>query len=117
MKIYVCIFLVFIILILLLININKNNNKNNIYIILYYTDWCGYSKLFIKNIWSKLKLRYRENNIINLISIDCDKNKQQCKLIEGYPTLYLKKNNKMIEYTDKRTIQNIVKFIDSYQDF
>jgi len=78
----------------------------------YYTDWCGHSRNFLQQLEGGLKTKLENENIkINLV--DCEKNKDTCKQlqIEGFPTLLLHKDKKVIQYNGNRTDKDLLDFI------
>ena len=77
----------------------------------FYTSWCPHCKTAFP-IWNKLKEKY---NNINFIEVDCDEDTQTADKfkIEGYPTIKLVKNNKIIEYDAKPELETLIKFIQS----
>lgn len=93
-------------------NNNKLNNDKPC-LILYYTEWCGFSRQFLP-VWDDLEKDIKNTDInIDLIKIDCEKNKDKCinNNIRGYPTVVLEVNGKKIEYKSMRNVESIKKFI------
>ena len=91
------------------IKFSSPNNKNKL--ILYYADWCGYSKQF-KPIWDQFTKNTKLD--INTEIVNCDTNKDLCETvnIRGFPTIILhKKDGKKIEYSGNRTIEDLEKFV------
>ena len=70
---------------------------------IYYTNWCGYSNKLLGNL---LKFNIK-NNIAktkkhSLRLVECSKNKAcEGKGIDGFPTIILKNNQKVVGYTPK----------------
>ena len=97
---------------------NDNNNDNNNYnkLILFYTEWCGYSKQFMP-IWTQFKKLIKENRVnIKLVEVDCElmENKKIAKKfgVLGYPTIkFVTNNGKIIDYDKPRTLDELQKFI------
>ena len=89
--------------------LNKKNNYSKQPILkLYYTNWCGWSKKFLP-VWNQLdKLQQIR---IPMEKIDCEKNKEQCNGIPGFPYVVLEKNKERIEYKGNRTAKDIVNFV------
>ena len=75
---------------------------------LYYTNWCGWSKKFLP-VWNQLKTFKKLN--IPMEKIDCEKNKEQCNGIPGFPYVVLETRNKRIEYKGNRTARDIENFV------
>lgn len=82
-------------------------------IVLFYTNWCKYSKLFFP-IWNKFRDSCRGKKI-NLIKVNCEDKGKFCKKfgIQGYPTVMLFDNGTKKEYTGERSVEDLQKFITS----
>jgi thioredoxin-like negative regulator of GroEL len=78
----------------------------------YYTEWCGYSRQFLDKLNNGL-LDDLQNTGVNVKLVDCDKDKQTCADlgIQGFPTLLLHKNNKIIPYNGHREKNDILDFV------
>jgi len=89
--------------------LNKKDNYSSQPILkLYYTNWCGWSKKFLP-VWNQVdKLQQIR---IPMEKIDCEKNKEQCNGIPGFPYVVLEKNKERIEYKGNRTAKDIVNFV------
>ena len=87
-------------------------NKPELY--LFKAEWCGHCKSF-KQDWEQLKNHQDVKNKINFITMDADKDKKEINdwKIEGFPTLILKKGDTATEYNGKRTISDLVNFINN----
>jgi len=136
-KIYIVLFLVFVISLLLILYFNLQkprqpsgpsqpsqqsrptrptpsiqqrlpNNINQPVLKLYYANWCGWSKKFLP-VWDQLKAFKKLN--IPMEKIDCEKNKEQCNGIPGFPYVVLETRNKRIEYKGNRTARDIENFV------
>ncbi len=82
-------------------------------LVLYYTSWCGHSMSFINGDWKEFK-SYADQNLkdkVDVQMIECDKQKELCKNIQGYPTLILYKNGQAIPFNQDRSVDNLIKFI------
>lgn len=80
---------------------------------LYYTEWCGYSQQFLP-VWSEFEKYATNNNLaVTTNKFDCDKEKEKCQSVEGFPTLTLEKDGKRTVMSGKypRTVDGILKFI------
>ena len=89
-------------------------------LLFFYTDWCPHCKT-AKPIWEEIKTEY-ENKTINgykiiFTEIDCtneteevDKMMNQYN-VEGYPTIKLLKDGKVIEYDAKPSKSTIIQFL------
>ena len=53
-----------------------------------------------------------DGNNVNIARVDCTKEKDLCMdfQVDGYPTLYLLKDELVFKYNQKRSIGNLVKF-------
>uniref|UniRef100_A0A6C0DAE1 Thioredoxin domain-containing protein n=1 Tax=viral metagenome TaxID=1070528 RepID=A0A6C0DAE1_9ZZZZ len=87
-------------------------NKPELY--LFKAEWCGHCKAF-KQDWDQLKNHQDVKNKINFVTMDADKNKKEITdwKIEGFPTLILKNGDTATEYNGKRTIPELIKFINT----
>ena len=87
-------------------------------ILFFYTEWCPHCKK-AKPHWEQFKERY-DSQIVNNHKIlckeyDCDKNEKMCDKygIEGYPTIKMLKNDQIIDFDAKPTIENLTKFVET----
>ena len=92
----------------------------------FTADWCPYSKK-AKPIWDKLKKQYDGKSINNthlrFIEMDGEKNEKEMenfenkflngKKIEGFPSIYMVKNDQVIEYEAKPNYEILKQFIES----
>jgi hypothetical protein len=90
---------------------NTSANK----LVLYYTEWCGYSQQFLP-VWNALKkmIANKSSNLILTQEYDCDKFTNICEQnnIGGFPTLILHKSDgTKIKYTDARDADTIMSFL------
>jgi len=98
-------------------NNNDNNNDNKKYKFgVYYAMWCSHSKNFLKEYETNLKPALENDpklkDTVIVVLNDCEKNKEVCQNIPGFPTLILHKpDGKNIEYSGDRSSQEIIKFI------
>jgi hypothetical protein len=102
--------------IVLIKNETMTNTSTKPILTLYYTDWCGYSKMFMAE-WDKIK-NSELSNIVNFEQYECDKNSQKCKEnnIHGYPSLILHKNDgSKLQFPDnkQRNLDGITSFVKS----
>ena len=93
-----------------------DNNLATLYF--FGVDWCPYSKK-AKPHWEQFKERY-DSQIVNNHKIlckeyDCDKNEKMCDKynVEGYPTIKMLKNDQIIDFDAKPTIENLTKFVET----
>lgn len=83
----------------------------------FYTNWCPHCKS-ARPIWDKLKEETPQVNdiTINYIDIDCEKEATVAEKfkVEGYPTIKLSYNNKIIEYDAKPDLDILNQFLTQY---
>ena len=97
------------------INTQQNvDNQNKPVLGVYYTEWCGYSIQFLEKLNDGL-LNDLQNAGVEVKLVDCDKDKQTCADlgIQGFPTLLLHKNNKIVPYNGHREKNDILDFVKS----
>lgn len=98
-------------------DINNDNttleNKYSKKLGVYYTDWCGYSKQFLKQLKSGLSDELKKNEV-DVVLIDCEKNKDVCNAmgVEGFPTLILHTSKGNIVYNGARDNNSILNFVN-----
>ena len=97
---------------------DENNQGGVVEIYFFYTEWCPHCKT-AKPIWNKFKQEIGENKIkgktINFIEVDAEKESglaNQFK-VEGYPTIKLVDNNKIIEYDAKPELDTLHQFLNT----
>ena len=85
-------------------------------IILFYTNWCKYSKLMLP-VWNKFRDSCKRKKL-NLIKVNCEDKGEFCKKfgILGYPTVMLFHNGTKKEYMGNRSIEGLQKFISDETD-
>ena len=93
---------------------------------LFTAEWCPYSKK-AKPIWEKTKEQFNGKNINNtnlrFIELDGEKNEKEMenfenkflngKKIDGFPSIYMVKNDQVIEYEAKPNAEILKQFIES----
>lgn len=100
---------------------NQSNGKT-VELLFFYADWCPHCKS-AKPVWNELKANY-ENKIINgytilFTEIDCsNENAESEKMmnkynVEGFPTIKLIKDGKVIDYDAKPTKETLEKFLNT----
>ncbi len=85
----------------------ENKIEPDLTLKLFYTEWCGWSQRFLP-IWEQLE---NSNLWCKLVKINCEKNKELCANVPGYPYIVLEKNGQKIEYNGDRTYDDLIKFI------
>ena len=93
--------------------LNQNGgNGDRIKLMAFTADWCNHCKNFMP-VYNSLA-NNKDNNKIKFINYDSEKNSDKISKykISGFPTLLIKYNKKLIEYTGKRDENNILDFIN-----
>jgi thiol-disulfide isomerase/thioredoxin len=93
------------------IDVETTDTKITKKIGVYYTEWCGYSKQFLKQLETGLSDELKHNNV-EVILVDCEKNKDVCNAmgVEGFPTLILHTSNGNKVYNGQRDNKSIINF-------
>jgi thiol-disulfide isomerase/thioredoxin len=86
----------------------------------FYTEWCPHCKK-AKPVMEELSkyLEERNNEIhgvkVNFIQVNCEKDKQLANKfeVEGYPTIKMSYNGRVIEYDAKPDIDVLKEFLDT----
>ena len=100
--------------------------SNTAELFMFSVDWCPYSKA-AKPIWKKLTEKYQgqevNGTLLEVKEIDGDKQAQELenfeskylngKKIEGYPSIYMVKDDKVVEYEAKPKLDTLKEFINS----
>lgn len=94
------------------------SNNNKVTVILYYTEWCGYSKMFMPE-WKLVKEQINNGKLKDLVTFeeyDCDTSKEKCygDGINGYPSITLRKQDgTIINYPNNfpRKTELVIDFI------
>jgi thiol-disulfide isomerase/thioredoxin len=73
---------------------------------LYFADWCGHCKQFIKTTWEKFSEHYGTVDKIKLNKVDCTNTKTEIKTpagktVQGFPTVILNYMNSDGEYIEE----------------
>jgi thiol-disulfide isomerase/thioredoxin len=101
-----------------------NLDSEKINLTLFYAEWCGHCKRFMKETWGELKEKYGSNVEIKLNELNCTDIKTAIKTpagkdIEGFPTLiinYKDKNGEYLEdeYRGGRSVQHLTTFLEKF---
>tara|TARA_Y100000287_G_C14230647_1_gene361600 strand:- start:2611 stop:3078 length:468 start_codon:yes stop_codon:yes gene_type:complete len=84
----------------------------------FYTTWCPYCKKALP-VWEKFKEQVEPTGVngvkINFIEVDCDKDPETAERfsVEGYPTIKLSHNKKVVEYDAKPDIDTLTQFLQT----
>ena len=102
--------------------INSEQTSHNAELILFYATWCPHSKV-ARPIWAELKNEYENKNVngyqIVFTDIDCSEETPEIEKIvnkyniEGYPTIKLIKDGKVIEYDAKPSKETLEQFLNT----
>lgn len=84
-------------------------------IVLYYANWCGYSRTFLPE-WEKFESFAREQlSEVAVEKILCEgSDAEKCSHLKGFPTVILYKNNDAITFSGNRTTSDLVQFVRSH---
>ena len=100
--------------------VNKRDVKSDTVDLMYfYTTWCPYCKK-ARPEWDKFKSQWEEKGIdgykLKFTEIDCDTNEALADKynVDGYPTIKMVKNSKVIDYDAKPTQDTLNQFLKSY---
>ena len=96
-------------------NVSSNDTAD---LYFFYTTWCPHCKKAMP-VWEKFKENIEPTGMngvkINFIEVDCDKDPDTAERfnVEGYPTIKLSYNKKVIEYDAKPDIDTLNQFLQS----
>jgi thiol-disulfide isomerase/thioredoxin len=96
-----------------------NNSSNDVLILFFYTEWCPYCKQAlpeIKKFENHIETQNAKNNyIITLTKIDCDKNSTIADKykVEGYPSIKLIYKKEVYNYDAKPDKASLIKFLET----
>lgn len=95
----------------------EESTTNEAYIYFFYTAWCPHCTK-ARPEWNKFKEAIGENKIkgtrINFVEVDCDKDTETADQfkVDGYPTIKLVHNDRIIEYDAKPDIETLRQFLN-----
>jgi len=80
----------------------------------FYAPWCGHCKS-LAPIWDQIAEKYADRKDLVIAKVDGTENEVDGAEVEGFPTLimYKKETNEAVDYTGKRDLESIVKFIET----
>ena len=87
--------------------------KKGLWMVRYYADWCGHCKM-MESDWKKFENKNKNKNIISFESQAMNKMNHQPENFEGFPTILMLNNNKIVKEFDQiRNLKNFQQFYDS----
>ena len=97
-----------------------NPNPNEVYLILFYVEWCPHcvsSKPEIAKLTEEIDGKKINNVKVNVRANNCEDSEVEKDLardnnVEGYPTIKLIKNNEVVDYNGPRTKEGIMVFLN-----
>lgn len=98
--------------------LDNTTTKNYVEIMLFYTTWCPMCKKAMPE-WNKFKSHWDNKQLngytILIKEIDCDLNESLADKykIDGYPTIKMIKDNKLITYDAKPMFSTLNMFLNS----
>jgi len=103
-------------------SLTNPSGNNEAELLFFYAEWCPHCKA-AKPIWNDLKAEYEHKTVngykIIFTEINCSEETPEIEKlinqynIEGYPTIKLIKDGKVIEYDAKPTKETITKFLNT----
>jgi thiol-disulfide isomerase/thioredoxin len=85
-------------------DVTLHPSKTNV--TLYFAEWCGHCKQFMKTTWNQVQENYGNSSNISLNKVDCTNTKTEIKTaagktIQGFPTVIINYKNADGEYIEE----------------
>jgi thiol-disulfide isomerase/thioredoxin len=99
--------------------VNKGDDDNTVDLLYFYTTWCPYCKK-ARPEWDKFRSQWEEKGIdgykLQFTEVDCDINESLADKykVDGYPTIKMVKNGKVMNYDAKPEQDTLNRFLKSY---
>jgi protein disulfide-isomerase A1 len=99
-------------------NFNQVVNSDKKTLVMFYAPWCGHCKK-LEPLWEQLAEKYEDSKDVIIAKMDSTKNELEHSKVKAFPTVKLfmkgelKSNAKSKDYNGERTVDGIVKFIES----
>ncbi|XP_033209984.1 protein disulfide-isomerase [Belonocnema kinseyi] len=89
-------------------------NKEKNVLVEFYAPWCGHCKQLVP-IYDALGEKFKDSETIVIAKMDATANELDDIKISSFPTitLYKKDTNEAVEYNGERTLEGLVKFLES----
>ena len=93
------------------LNEYRKNHQSGVWLVWYYAEWCGHCQM-MSDSWDTFTALLKKTNLpINTAKIEDTMISQLGASVDGYPTIELHKNGKLVEvYYDERSPKGFLKF-------
>jgi len=96
----------------------SENSGPDVEIIIFTVEWCPHSKKAMP-IWEELKEKYNGKQFnghkLTFVEVNGEENPGMADKykVEGYPTIKMLKDNQVIEYDAKPSVEHLTEFLNS----
>lgn len=91
-------------------------DKTKTVLVEFYAPWCGHCKQ-LAPVWDKVAESYIDKKIDDIVvaKMDATVNEMPHTRVRSFPTIrmYKKESNEQVEYNGERTLEGIIKFLDT----